>query len=233
MGSFGHLSTFSFYPAHQITTGEGGAVLTSNPLLYKIARSFRDWGRDCWCPTGKDNTCGKRFSWKLGKLPLGYDHKYIYSEAGFNLKMTDIQAAIGLAQMDKLEDFVKRRRENFAYLQKRFTEEKIDSQFVMPKETCGAEACWFGFPLTIKNDKIDRTKLMERLNAAGVGTRFVFGGNITKQPYFITNKVPHRISGSLVNTDIIMNRAFWIGVYPALEKEHLDYAVNQMKSALL
>jgi CDP-6-deoxy-D-xylo-4-hexulose-3-dehydrase len=230
-GTFGHISTLSFYPAHQITTGEGGAVLTSDPLLYKIARSFRDWGRDCWCPTGKDNTCGRRFSWKLGDLPYGYDHKYIYSEIGFNLKMTDIQAAIGLAQMRKIPYFVKKRRENFNYLKKRFIEEGLDKYFIMPQETNGSEPCWFGFPLTIHSD-INRTKLLELLNAKGVATRLLFAGNITKQPYFIDNQVRYRTAERLTNTDIIMEKTFWIGVYPALSKEHLEYAIKQLKKAI-
>ncbi len=227
-GSFGHLSTLSFYPAHQITTAEGGAVLTNDPILYKIARSFRDWGRDCWCPTGKDNTCGKRFQWKLGNLPFGYDHKYIYSEIGFNLKMTDIQAAIGLTQMKKLDGFVKKRRENFDYLKKRFIEEKLDEYFILPKETENSEPCWFGFLLTLKKG-IDRTKLLEYLNSQGVATRLIFAGNITKQPYFIDNKVEYRIHKDLTYTDAIMERTFWIGVYPALEKENLEHTISRIK----
>ncbi len=230
-GSFGHLSTLSFYPAHQITTAEGGAILTNDPLLYKIAHSLRDWGRDCWCPTGKDNTCGKRFEWKLGNLPYGYDHKYIYSEIGFNLKMTDIQAAIGLAQMKKLNSFVEKRRENFAYLKKRFIEEKLNEYFILPCETENSEPSWFGFPITIK-DNAKRRQLLGYLNARGVATRLIFAGNITKQPYFVDNNIPHRIHGGLINTDTIMEKTFWIGVYPALEKENLEYAISQIKMAI-
>ncbi len=230
-GTFGHLSTLSFYPAHQITTGEGGAILTDDPFLHKIARSMRDWGRDCWCPTGVDNSCKKRFSWKLGKLPFGYDHKYVYSEAGFNLKMTDIQAAIGIAQMAKIELFVKKRRENFDYLKKRFAEEKLDEQFVLPVATKNSKPSWFGFPLTIK-DKLDRTKLMEALNAKGVATRLIFAGNITKQPYFMDNDIIYRTCGELKNTDRVMEKSFWIGVYPALEKENLEHAVSVICDAV-
>lgn len=227
IGTFGHISTLSFYPAHQITTAEGGAVLTSDPVLYKIARSFRDWGRDCWCPTGKDDTCKKRFGWKLGNLPFGYDHKYIYSETGFNLKMTDIQAAIGLAQMKKVDSFVKKRRQNFNYLKKRFEEEKLDERFILPVEAKNSEASWFGFPLTIKNN-VDRTKLLEQLNQKGVATRLLFAGNITKQPYFVNNEIGHRIFKDLKNTDIAMEKTFWTGVYPGLEQQHLDYCIAQV-----
>lgn len=228
-GSFGHLSTLSFYPAHQITTAEGGAVLTSDPLLNRIVRSVRAWGRDCWCRTGKDDTCKRRFGWKLGNLPLGYDHKYIYSEAGFNLKMTDIQAAIGVAQMARLDGFTRKRKQNFAYLKKRLLEEGLDSVFVMPESIAGAEPAWFGFPLAIRRESgLDRTKLLEALNAAGVATRLMFAGNVTKQPYFIENAFAHRVSGSLEVSDEVMERAFWLGVYPALEEGHLDYAVKNL-----
>jgi len=228
-GTFGHLATYSFYPAHQITTAEGGAVLTNDALLNKIARSVRDWGRDCWCPTGKDNTCGKRFAWKLGDLPKGYDHKYIYSEIGFNLKMTDIQAAIGLAQMKKIDAFIRKRKENFSYLKKKLVEEKLDQYFILPKETSGSEPCWFGFPLTISDGKLDRTELLTYLDSKEVANRLLFAGNITKQPYFIDNKVEYRIFGDLANTDTVMEKTFWLGVYPGLEKEQLDYAVSIVK----
>ena len=227
-GTFGHVSTLSFYPAHQITTAEGGAVLSSDPLLDKIARSVRDWGRDCWCPTGKDDSCKKRFGWKLGNLPQGYDHKYTYSEIGYNLKMTDIQAAIGTAQLKKLPGFVEKRRENFGYLKKRFAEEGLDARFLLPKEAPGSEPSWFGFPLTI-TDGTDRTNLLKFLDSHGVGNRLLFAGNITKQPYFVDNKPDCRVHGSLSNTDTIMEKTFWIGVYPALEKQNLDYAVSKFK----
>ncbi len=227
-GNFGHFSTLSFYPAHQITTAEGGAVLSSDPLLDKIARSVRDWGRDCWCPTGKDDSCKKRFGWKLGDLPQGYDHKYTYSEIGYNLKMTDIQAAIGAAQLKKLPGFVEKRRENFAYLKKRFAEEGLDEHFLLPAETPGSQPSWFGFPLTI-TDNTDRTKLLGFLDSHGVGNRLLFAGNVTKQPYFVDNKPDYRIHGRLSNTDAIMEKTFWIGVYPGLEKQNLDYSISAFK----
>ena len=230
-GTFGDLATLSFYPAHHITTAEGGAVLTNDPQLYQIARSIRDWGRDCWCPTGKDNTCGRRFNWQMGKLPYGYDHKYIYSEIGYNLKMTDLQASIGVAQMDKLEYFTKKRKENFEYLHNKLKE--FEDYFILPKATENSEPSWFGFLLTIKEgSKINRTKFMQYLNDNGIGTRLLFGGNLTKQPYFVDYGIKHRQIGDLENTDVIMNNTFWIGVYPALEKEHLDYVYEIFKKYL-
>ncbi|ABR55974.1 DegT/DnrJ/EryC1/StrS aminotransferase [Methanococcus aeolicus Nankai-3] len=230
-GTFGDLATLSFYPAHHITTAEGGAVLTNDPQLYQISRSIRDWGRDCWCPTGKDNTCGRRFNWQLGKLPYGYDHKYIYSEIGYNLKMTDLQASIGVAQMDKLESFTKKRKENFEYLYNKLKE--FEDYFILPKATENSEPSWFGFLLTIKEgSNINRTKFMQYLNDNGIGTRLLFGGNLTKQPYFIDYRVKYRQIGDLKNTDIVMNNTFWIGVYPALEKGHLDYVYDVFKKYL-
>lgn len=229
-GTFGDIATSSFYPAHHITTAEGGAIYTSEPLLSKIAKSIRDWGRDCWCLTGKDNTCGKRFGWQLGNLPYGYDHKFIYSEIGYNLKMTDLQAAIGVAQMDKLESFVKKRKENFAYLYQKLRE--FEDFFILPEATENSEPSWFGFPLTIKDGRIDRTKFLQHLNGKGVMTRLLFAGNITKQPYFIDYKIKHRQIGDLKNTDIIMNNTFWVGIYPGLEKEHLDYVYAAFKEYL-
>lgn len=227
-GTYGDLATLSFYPAHQITTAEGGAVLTNSPLLYKIARSIRDWGRDCWCPTGEDNTCGKRYNWQLGKLPYGYDHKYIYSEIGYNLKMTDFQAAIGVAQMDKLAGFIKERKKNFDYLYGRL--KKYHDFFILPKATKNTSPCWFGFLLTIKNDKIKRTEFLDYLNKKGIATRLLFGGNIAKQPYFVDYQIKYRQIGDLENTDLIMNNTFWVGVYPALQKEHLDYIYRCLKN---
>ena len=221
-GTFGHLSTVSFYPAHHITTAEGGAVLTDDPTLFKIARSIRDWGRDCWCPTGKDDTCGKRFSWKLGALPFGYDHKYIYSEIGFNLKMTDLQAALGVAQIEKLDGFVKKRRENHSYLFSLLSE--FEDVFIMPRPTEGSNPSWFGFPVTIKDGSIERLELMKFLAKKGVGTRQLFAGNILKQPYFIDYQIEHRVVGDLQNSEKVMENTFWLGVFPALEKRHLEYA---------
>lgn len=230
-GTFGDLATLSFYPAHHITTAEGGAVLTNDPQLYQIARSIRDWGRDCWCPTGKDNTCGRRFNWQMGKLPYGYDHKYIYSEIGYNLKMTDLQASIGVAQMDKLESFTKKRKENFEYLHNKLKE--FEDYFILPKATENSEPSWFGFLLTIKEgSKINRTKFMQYLNDNGIGTRLLFGGNLIKQPYFVNYNIKYRQIGDLENTDVVMNNTFWIGVYPALEKEHLDYVYEIFKKYL-
>ncbi|ENN95791.1 lipopolysaccharide biosynthesis protein RfbH [Methanocaldococcus villosus KIN24-T80] len=230
-GTFGDLATLSFYPAHHITTAEGGAVLTNDPQLYRIARSIRDWGRDCWCPTGKDNTCGRRFSWQLGKLPYGYDHKYIYSEIGYNLKMTDLQAAIGVAQMDKLGYFIKKRKENFEYLYNKLKE--FEDYFILPKATENSEPSWFGFLLTIKDSSnINRTKFMQYLNDNGIGTRLLFGGNLIKQPYFVDYGIKYKQIRNLENTDIVMNNTFWIGVYPALEKGHLDYVYEVFKKYL-
>jgi len=220
-GTFGDLSSLSFYPAHHITTAEGGAVFTQDPLLFKIARSIRDWGRDCWCPTGKDNTCSKRFMWQFGELPYGYDHKYIYSEIGYNLKMTDLQAALGVAQMDKLGSFVIKRRANFTCLKNALL--PFEDYFILPRATEGSNPSWFGFPITIKDQRIERRKLMEHLNSKGVGTRQLFAGNLVRQPYFVDNKVEHRNVGDLANSDIVMNDTFWLGVYPALDKRHFAY----------
>jgi len=224
-GSFGHISTCSFYPAHQITMGEGGAVLTSNPLLNKIIRSLRDWGRDCVCPTGVDNFCGNRFGWQLGDLPCGYDHKYIYSEIGYNLKITDIQAALGLAQLDKLPEFIKKRKENFTYLYQAF--KKFDDYFILPIWSKKADPSWFGFLLTIKPAaKFSREELLNYLNDKKIGTRLLFAGNITKQPYFKNCNIKYRVVGNLENTDEIMNNTFWIGVYPGITKKMIDYTLK-------
>jgi len=224
-GSFGHISTLSFYPAHHITTAEGGAVLTNDPLLNKIVRSLRDWGRDCWCPTGKDDTCKKRFGWKLGDLPRGYDHKYIYSELGYNLKMTDIQAALGLAQTEKLDNFVSKRKENFKFLMERF--KKFEKYFILPQKLPEADPSWFGFLLTIKeNSGIDRTELLKYLNEKKIGTRLLFAGNIIKQPYFVDNRYGYRVAEELKNTDYVMNSSFWIGLGPMITKEMIDYVAE-------
>lgn len=222
-GSFGHLSTSSFYPAHHITTGEGGAVFTNSPILHKIIRSMRDWGRDCWCPTGKNNTCGIRFGWKLGDLPKGYDHKYTYSEIGYNLKFTDIQAALGLAQLKRLNGFIRTRRINFNYFQNYL--KKYDQYLILPEATKNANPSWFGFIITVRDDApFSREDIVKHLDKNGVDTRPIFAGNIIRQPYFKNYRPKHRIAGQLINSDKIMNQTFWIGVYPGIksrERKHV------------
>ena len=214
----------SFYPAHHITMGEGGAVFTNNDLLLKIATSIRDWGRDCYCEPGCDNTCGKRYKYSFEKLPYGYDHKYTYSHAGFNLKITDMQAACGLAQIKRLEYFIKCRKNNFNYLRQKLSIFSHSLKFVSPTQY--SEPSWFGFPITIK-EKVNfkREDLLKFLDQNDIGTRLLFGGNLTKQPYFKNQK--YRIDSDLKNTDKIMNSTFWIGVYPGLSKKHLEYVVNK------
>ena len=227
VGSFGDISTLSFYPAHHITMGEGGAVFTNNPELKVIAESFRDWGRDCYCPPGKDNTCNKRFCWKLGTLPEGYDHKYTYSHLGYNLKITDMQAACGLAQLERLDEFIEKRKENFNYL---FNKLKTCEDFlILPEPTENSEPSWFGFPLVLRESTgIKRVDLLSYLDEAKIGTRLLFAGNLTRQPYMINEK--YRVSGELTNTDIVMNQTFWVGVYPGLTKEMLDYIVDKLET---
>lgn len=221
-GSFGDLATVSFYPAHHITTGEGGAVLVKSPLVSRQVESFRDWGRDCYCETGKDNTCQKRFEWKLGDLPEGYDHKYTYSHIGYNLKATDLQAALGLSQLKKLEFFIKRRRENFDYLHRGLS--RIN-ELLMPIATAKSEPSWFGFPITIRPDSgINRENLLRFLDKRKIGTRLMFAGNITRQPAY--KNIDFRIVGDLRNSDIVMNHTFWIGVYPGLTDQMLDYVIE-------
>jgi CDP-6-deoxy-D-xylo-4-hexulose-3-dehydrase len=220
VGTFGDIATLSFYPAHQITTGEGGAVLTDKPSLQVLIESFRDWGRDCWCDPGKDNTCGKRFEWQLGSLPCGYDHKYTYSHIGYNLKATDMQAALGASQLTKLPDFISRRKENFAYLRSKL--EPLQDLLVLPEATEGADPSWFGFPIGIrKGAPISRLELTRALEAKKIGTRLLFGGNLVRQPAY--EGCQFRVIGSLPNTDYVMNHVFWIGVYPGLTKEMLDF----------
>jgi len=221
-GSFGDLATVSFYPAHHITTGEGGAVLVKSPLVSRQVESFRDWGRDCYCETGKDNTCQKRFEWKLGDLPEGYDHKYTYSHIGYNLKATDLQAALGLSQLKKLEFFIKRRRENFDYLHRGLS--GID-ELLLPMATVKSEPSWFGFPITIKpNSGINRENLLRFLDERKIGTRLMFAGNITRQPAY--KNIDFRVVGDLRNSDIVMNHTFWTGVYPGLTDQMLDYVIE-------
>lgn len=227
-GTFGDISTFSFYPAHHITMGEGGAILTDDPELYKIILSFRDWGRDCWCPPGRDNTCGRRFSWKLGDLPFGYDHKYIYSHLGYNLKATDFQAAIGLSQLKKLPDFIKKRKENFNLLYEGFKKEGLDKYFILPIWLSESEPSWFGFPLTIKDEaEFNREDLIKYLEKNNIGTRLLFAGNIIKQPAFTNSDIEYKIIGDLKNTDKIMRDTFWIGVWPGIKNEDIEYMIKQ------
>lgn len=223
-GSFGDTATVSFYPAHHITTGEGGAVFVKSPLVRKQVESFRDWGRDCYCETGHDNTCKKRFEWQLGNLPHGYDHKYIYSHIGYNLKATDMQAALGLSQLDKLDGFVDARKRNFAYLEKRLT--GVEG-LILPKATENSDPSWFGYPITLDPEHpADRNDLMRFLDERKIGTRLIFAGNLTKQPAYL--KVDFRIVGDLTNTDIVMNRAFWVGVYPGLTVPMLDFIADSI-----
>lgn len=229
VGTFGDIATLSFYPAHHITMGEGGAVFTKHDELKTIAESFRDWGRDCYCAPGKDNTCGKRFCQKLGKLPEGYDHKYTYSHLGYNLKITDMQAACGLAQLDKAPAFIQARKDNFAFLKARL---KDCEEFVhLPEPTEHSDPSWFGFPITLKdNCPVTRLDLLTYLDQNKVGTRLLFAGNLTCQPYM--EGADYRISGDLTNTDKVMNNTFWIGVQPALSREMLEFAASKIESYL-
>ncbi len=226
VGTFGDIATLSFYPAHHITMGEGGAVFTNNPELAVIAESFRDWGRDCYCKPGCDNTCGKRFEWKLGDLPEGYDHKYIYSHAGYNLKISDMQAACALAQMDRLDGFIAARKANFAHLAKRL--KSCEEIFHLPQPTPNSDPSWFGFPLSLKpSSGIRRVDLLRYLDECKIGSRLVFGGNLTRQPY-MKDQI-YRVCGDLTNTDVVMNQSFWLGVYPGLTTEHLDYVADKIE----
>lgn len=229
VGTFGDIGTLSFYPAHHITMGEGGAVFTNNTELAKIAESFRDWGRDCYCPPGKDNTCDKRFCWKLGSLPEGYDHKYTYSHLGFNLKITDMQAACGLAQLEKASGFIQKRKDNFAFMKSRL--ETCEQFLILPEATENTDPSWFGFPITLKEDSgVSRKDMQEYLDQNKIGTRLLFAGNLTRQPYMIGREF--RVSGELTNTDIIMNNTFWIGVQPALTEEMMEYSAGQIETFL-
>ena len=234
-GSFGDISTLSFYPAHHITMGEGGALLTSNPLLNRIIRSLREWGRDCWCPSGKDNTCKKRFEWQLGSLPNGFDHKYTYSEFGYNLKITDMQAAIGLAQMKKLSSFVEARRDNH---EKIFSGLKdFESCLILPKAQENSIPSWFGFLFVLRDScKLKRTEIMKKLEEKRIQTRLLFAGNILHHPVFHDMEKPekiYRIQGELINTDKVMNDSFWIGVYPGLTDDMINYMIKEVSELLV
>jgi CDP-6-deoxy-D-xylo-4-hexulose-3-dehydrase len=227
VGTFGDIATLSFYPAHHITMGEGGAVFTNNSELIKIAESFRDWGRDCYCLPGKDNTCGKRFEYQMGTLPFGYDHKYTYSNLGYNLKITDMQAACGLAQLEKAEKFIETRRQNFTFLRNRLL--ACEEYIQLPEETANSNPSWFGFAITLKEScPVSRIDLLAYLEQNKIGSRLLFAGNLTRQPYMINQKF--RVSGNLNNTDIVMNRTFWIGLHPALTKEMLEFSAMKIES---
>lgn len=225
VGTFGHIATYSFYPAHQITMGEGGAVITNNPLIHMAIRQFRDWGRDCWCDTGKDDTCRRRFGWKLGDLPLGYDHKYIYSQIGFNLKLTDFQAAIGVAQLKKLPYFIEKRKENFKKYYEFF--KKYKKYFILMKTSKKEDNCWFGFPIVVKKEApFTRNQLTEYLEKNKIGTRNVFSGNLLRHPAY--KNIKYKIVGSLKNADQVMNGAFWLGVFPEINSERIDYVQEKI-----
>ncbi|EOX3438091.1 lipopolysaccharide biosynthesis protein RfbH [Vibrio cholerae] len=226
VGTFGDIATVSFYPAHHITMGEGGAVFMKDKELRKLVESFRDWGRDCYCAPGCDNTCGKRFDQQLGSLPDGYDHKYTYSHLGYNLKITDMQAACGLAQMDRVEDLVQKRKDNYAYLRAGLA--SCEEFIILPEATENSDPSWFGFPITIRPESgIDRVDLLKFMDQYQIGTRLLFAGNLTRQPYF--EHVNYRVVGELTNTDLIMNNTFWIGVYPGLTQEHLDFVISKFE----
>lgn len=229
VGTFGHIGTLSFYPAHHITMGEGGAVFTSDDTLVRAIESIRDWGRDCWCPPGRDNTCGRRFCWKLGDLPEGYDHKYVYSHLGYNLKISDMQAACGLAQMDRLPGFVEARRRNFDYLREKMA--GLESYLILPEASSEAQPSWFGFPVTLKDAaNINRVDLLRYLEQNRIGTRLLFAGNLTRQPYFANQT--YRCVGNLPNTDRVMRDTFWVGVFPGLEEAQLDFISQKIAEFL-
>ncbi|KNX76796.1 lipopolysaccharide biosynthesis protein RfbH [Pseudomonas sp. 250J] len=227
VGSFGDLGTLSFYPAHHITMGEGGAVFTDSPLLKRIVESFRDWGRDCYCGPGEDNTCSKRFCWQLGDLPQGYDHKYTYSHLGYNLKITDMQAACALAQMDRVDDFIAARKRNFAWLSDRLA--GCTEQLILPHATPNSDPSWFGFPLTLRDESgTERLDLLRHLDAQNVGTRLLFAGNLTRQPYMKDQQ--YRVASDLSVTEKVMNDTFWIGLWPGLSENHLEHAARSIET---
>ena len=228
-GTFGHISTFSFYPAHHITMGEGGALVTDDPILKDIITSFRDWGRDCWCEPGCDNSCGKRFSWQMGELPYGYDHKYIYSHIGYNLKITDIQAAIGVQQLQKLHSFIDARKTNFKRIDDALQE--YENYLMLPKLENNAEPSWFGFPIIVKEEApFTRDNIVNHLEKNKIATRMLFGGNLIKQPAY--HNINYRVADNLKNTDFIMNNLFWIGVYPGITEEKMNYMIKVLKEFL-
>lgn len=228
VGTFGQLGTVSFYPAHHITMGEGGAVLVNDRRLKKIVESFRDWGRDCWCEPGVDNTCGKRFAWQLGELPFGYDHKYIYSHIGYNLKATDTQAALGLSQLGKADGFIAKRRENWAYLTAALKSAGLEEYLQLPEATPGSEPSWFGCILTLREGGHEKRRaLLTHLENNKIGTRLLFGGNLLRQPAY--RHLQHRVVGELTWTDHTMNNSFWLGIWPGLGQPHLDYMVDVLK----
>lgn len=229
VGTFGDIGTLSFYPAHHITMGEGGSVFTDSPLLKRIIESFRDWGRDCYCAPGEDNTCSKRFCWQMGSLPQGYDHKYTYSHLGYNLKITDMQAACALAQMDRVDDFVAARKRNFAWLSERLA--GCADKLILPQATSESDPSWFGYPITLRDGSgISRLELLRYLDDQGVGTRLLFAGNLTRQPYM--QGLNYRVSGELPVTDKIMNDTFWIGLWPGLSDDHLEHAASHIEAWL-
>jgi CDP-6-deoxy-D-xylo-4-hexulose-3-dehydrase len=229
VGTFGDIGTLSFYPAHHITMGEGGAVFTDKPRLKRVIESIRDWGRDCWCAPGMDNTCGKRFCRKLGDLPMGYDHKYTYSHCGYNLKITDMQAAVGLAQLDRLEDFIEARRRNFDALTELL--KPLEDILILPEATPNSEPSWFGYPITLRDDSpLSRDEVTQYLDAHRIGTRLLFGGNLIRQPYMRNRN--YRVVGELTNANAVTERTFWIGLYPGLGPDHLTYAVERISECL-
>src|SRR6266576_2238575 len=225
VGTFGDIASLSFYPAHHITTGEGGAVLTDKPTLQTLIESFRDWGRDCWCETGKDNTCGKRFDWQLGSLPCGYDHKYTYSHIGYNLKATDMQAALGASQLTKLPEFIARRKQNFRHLEAALA--GLEEYLILPKATPHSDPSWFGFPIGVREDApFRREDLIRTLESSKIATRLLFGGNLVRQPAY--QGCQYRVAGDLHNSDFVMNNVFWVGVYPGLTPEMVDFMAGTM-----
>ena len=227
--TFGDIATLSFYPAHHMTMGEGGALLTNSNILAKVIKSYRDWGRDCWCATGQDNSCNNRYGWQVGELPKWFDHKYTYSRLGYNLKITDMQAALGVAQLEKLEWFIAKRNANWKYLMKRFQEEWFEKYFILPEVTKNSEPSWFGFVLSVRPETgINREELMKYLNDKKIGTRLLFAGNYLRQPAFIDYVTEYRVVGELKNADFVMNQTFWLGVYPGLGKEQYDYIISAL-----